>query len=63
VFSLDQPGIQIRASPLCEHHHKSLPQLVGHLQVEMALADLLNVLALFLVKLLRLTDYEPGCTR
>ncbi len=63
MFSLDQPGVQIHASPFCEHHHEPLAQLVGHLQIKMRLSDLLNRLLLFLIKLLWLTDEEPGCAR
>src|SRR5258708_13663107 len=62
VFSLCEPGIQICTSALCQHHHKSLPQLIGHLQIKMARSDLLHRLALFLIELTRLTDEEPGCT-
>src|SRR6266516_1472996 len=40
AFSLGQPGIQIRFSPLCQHHHKLLTQLVGSLQELCRLARL-----------------------
>ena len=42
----------------CLLYHEPLAQLVGYLQIGEALADLLNVLALFPTKLLGLADFD-----
>src|SRR5947209_11735106 len=59
VCSLNQPAIQISFSTLCQHHHKPLSQLVRSLEISMALEDAFNMAALFLIKLVGLTDKEP----
>src|SRR5205823_3660244 len=62
VLGLLQPGIQILVTTLCQHQDKGLTEMIGDLQIRVSLTDVLDVVALFLIKLCKLTSTEPGST-
>jgi hypothetical protein len=62
LFGLHEPAIQITASPLSQHHHKPLAEVVRRFQVGMTCSDVVDVQPLLLIELGGPTDEEPGGT-